>query len=145
MYKTILVAVDINHSNIEILKKAMEIARTNHAELVIAHVNQIAITDPTFESSMSNVFYGEDEQMISKELEKLRALAYAGGLRNISLLTKSSTNVSYTITHEMYDQEKYDLIVCGNSNKNGLEKLLLGSVAKNITKDAKTDVFVVKT
>jgi nucleotide-binding universal stress UspA family protein len=83
--------------------------------------------------------------MISKELEKLRALAYAGGLRNISLLTKSSTNVSYTITHEMYDQEKYDLIVCGNSNKTGLEKLLLGSVAKNITKDAKTDVFVVKT
>lgn len=144
MYKTILVAVDISHSNIEILKKAMEIARINHSELVIAHVNQIALTDPTFESAMSNVFYGEDEEMIIKELDKLKALAYAGGLKNVNVCTKSSTNVSYTITHEMYDEEKYDLIVCGNSHKTGIEKLLLGSVAKSITKDAKTDVFVVK-
>ncbi|MGL5021185.1 MAG: universal stress protein [Mycoplasmatales bacterium] len=145
MYKTILVAIDINETNAEIIKKAVQFAKHNNADLIIAHVNQVTIADATFESGMSTVFTSDDENLVNEMLNKFKSLAEQSGIKNVSILIDSSTNVGYTITHDFYELEKYDLIVCGNSQRHGLEKLFLGSTAKSITKDAKSDVYIVKT
>ncbi|QHS23018.1 universal stress protein [Virgibacillus sp. MSP4-1] len=139
-YKTILVAVDGSEESDQAFYKAMEISRTNQAELIVTHV-----IDTTSYSMFHYPFthIKELEDFGKNLLEDYQTTAKENGMDNIRVhLDDGSPKIK--IPKTIAPKLDADLIICGARGHNAVERLLIGSVSENITRYAKVDVLVVR-
>ncbi|WP_182201082.1 universal stress protein [Paraliobacillus salinarum] len=140
-YKHIVVAVDGSQASEKAFKQAIAIAKRNEAQLIIAHVvdTKTISTAETYDQSLIN----RSEMYAKQLLEGYKQQATAEG-------------VSYVEAHIDYGSPKIripkhvakkfnaDLIICGATGLNAVERFLIGSVSENITRYASCDVLVVR-
>ncbi len=140
-YKRIVVAVDGSQASLKAFKKAVHVAKRNDADLIIAHVvdTKTISTAETYDQSMIN-----------------RSETYASQLLNDYKIQAESADVRKVETHIDYGSPKVripkyvakafnaDLIMCGATGLNAVERFLIGSVSENITRYAPCDVLVVR-
>lgn len=143
MYKKILFAIDFTKLSDEAIAKVVNVVKCSDAELVICHITQIALIDPTYEIGYSGDGVLEDKEYVAKEVAKILDIFLAQGITKIKYVSDVSLNVAYTITHDVYQVEHNDLVIVVGHKKKGLDRFL-GSFAINITKNSKTDVLVIK-
>ncbi len=136
-YKNILVAVDGSEQADWALKKAMEMAKRNHANLHIVHVYEVRVY-PSDYSSIKERAKNEG----SKLLEKYKLEAEENGLNANTILEEGSPKV--VISKKVAVDIDADIIVCGASGLYAVEQILLGSVTDSIIRTAKCDVLVVR-
>jgi nucleotide-binding universal stress UspA family protein len=141
-YKTIVVAVDGSKEAEWAFKKAIQIAKRNNAKLILSHVIDLRGI-ATFEVYDRSVL--ERSEKYAKELlNGYQQQALAAGLNDVVIdIEFGSPKVK--IAKDVAPKYKADLIICGATGLNAIERLLIGSVSENITRYAKCDVLVVRT
>lgn len=140
-YSRVLVAVDGSKEAESAFRKAVQVAKRNDAALGLVHV-----IDTRAFSSVANY----DTSMADKATEYADELleGYKENASNAGVV-KVESYIEYgspktAITKEAATAFKADLIMCGATGLNAVERLLIGSVSEYIIRHSPCDVLVVR-
>ena len=141
-YKKIVVAVDGSKAAEKAFVKAVAIAKRNDAQLILSHV----VDNRTFASTEAyDRTLAQRAELYAKELVTgYRERAEKAGLSDVQ------TDIEYgspkvKIAKDVAKKFEADLIICGATGMNAVERFLIGSVSESITRYASCDVLVVRT
>jgi nucleotide-binding universal stress UspA family protein len=136
IYKKIAVAVDFSEGSKKALKKAVELAKKFQSTLLIVHV----VDTKSFGSvaAYDLKYAAEMKEKAKAELEKWKEKAEKEGLEKVETLVEEEAAKTILTNLDV------DLMVCGATGLNKIEKWMLGSVAERIVRHSKCDVFVVR-
>ncbi|PAQ16597.1 universal stress protein [Bacillus sp. FJAT-42315] len=141
-YEHILVAVDGSKEAEWCFKKSIEIAKRNEATLNLVHVIDtrsfaaIEAYDRSIAERASK--YGNDL------LEEYKTEADKAGVKTVNTFVEYGSP-KVIIPKDVAKKVEADLIVCGATGLNAMERFLIGSVSEHITRAARCDVLVVRT
>ncbi|MBO8156483.1 MAG: universal stress protein [Bacillaceae bacterium] len=140
-YKHIVVAVDGSEEAERALDKAIDIAKRNHAELIISHVIDTRAYAPL--EAYDRTIAEQSEKFANDLLKEYKEKAEQAGLEQVKTnLEFGSPRVK--ISKDVAPRYEADLIVCGATGLNAVERFLIGSVSEHITRYAEVDVLVVR-
>ncbi|WP_252504378.1 universal stress protein [Sporosarcina sp. Marseille-Q4943] len=141
VYKQIIVAIDGSDESGWAFKKAAAIADRNDATL-----NLVTIVDTrsyssveAYDRSIAESAYKSAEEM----LNKYKAEAVQAGVQNVNVLVEYGSPKAL-IAKELPNKLSADLIICGATGLNKVERFVMGSVSENIVRSAKCDVLVIR-
>ncbi|MEH7442469.1 universal stress protein [Bacillus sp. JJ1122] len=141
-YKNILVAVDGSKEAAWAFKKAIEIAKRNDANLVMTHIIDLRTfaTVEAYDRTISE----RANQFATELMESYKQQANEAGVTNVSYeIDYGSPKVK--IAKDVAKKYNADLIICGATGMNAMERFFIGSVSEHITRYASCDVLVVRT
>ncbi|MDP4107294.1 MAG: universal stress protein, partial [Bacillota bacterium] len=114
----------------------------NNAKLLLAHI---------IEKIGFGSFEGLDQTIINTSgrfafeiLQSYKTSAINTGVSEVDFLVEYGSP-KYIIPKGITKQNNIDLIVCGASGINSVERFFLGSVSENIARNAPCDVLIVRT
>ena len=142
--RRILHPSDFSRASAAAFAKAVEMAKTNRAELLLAHV-LAPVIPMAGDGYISPTVYEEIEASAragaQKQLDRLAAQAKKGGVR-------ARTLVMDGVAHEQITRaarsKRVDLVVIGTHGRTGLAKFFLGSVAGRVVSTASCPVLTVR-
>lgn len=148
MFKRILAAVDGSLASNAGLKSAIDLAVDQHATLLVVHViddsaiNGLGVAGGF--SSYADTFYDAMRSSGRKILAKAEATARDAGVDVKSALVETS---AATVAHAIVQQAqtlKADVIVLGTHGRRGLRRILMGSDAEEVVREASVPVMLVR-
>jgi nucleotide-binding universal stress UspA family protein len=150
MFKCILVALDGSTASNAGFRSALQLASDQHASLVTLHVIDDGAITVNFEGGYVPAAYVDKMYDSLREsgraiLAKAEAVAKAAGVDAKALLVESR---GQTIAHAILTQArkaKADLIVIGTHGRRGLSRMLMGSDAEAVVREARVPVMLVRT
>ncbi|QTN00080.1 universal stress protein UspA [Sediminibacillus dalangtanensis] len=140
-YKHIVAAVDGSKAAELAFNKAVDIAKRNHARLILAHV----IDHRTFATAEAydRLLAERAETYANELLNGYREKAERAGVNHIvSDIEYGSPKIK--IAKDIAKKHDADLIICGATGMNAVERFLIGSVSESVTRYASCDVLVVR-
>ncbi|MFC6322560.1 universal stress protein [Companilactobacillus baiquanensis] len=145
-YEKILVPVDGSKEAEMAFRKAVKVAQMNKG-----HLDVLTVLDTKqfigLHGGMLNgdVIYqlSEDAQKYLNEL-KDEAVANGANADNIDIHIRFGEPKT-VISQEFVEEYKNDLIMIGSTGMNAVTRLLVGSVSEYVTRNARTDVIIVRT
>ena len=142
-YKSIVVAVDGSKAAEYAFKKSVDVAKRNAGSTL----NLVNVIDTRSFAAIEayDRSIAERAQTFSEELlNGYKKEAEAAGLENVNIVIEygSPKNI---ITKELSKIVEADLIICGATGLNAVERFLIGSVSEAIVRSAKCDVLVIRT
>lgn len=141
-YKDIIVAVDGSDEAKWAFKKAIAIADRNDATL---HLINIIDTRSYAAVEAYDRSIAERAQKYAEELlTDYRKEAAVAGVANVEIHVEYGSPKTL-IPRDLAKKLNADLIICGATGLNRVERFLIGSVSENIVRSAKCDVLVVRT
>jgi nucleotide-binding universal stress UspA family protein len=139
-YKSIVVAVDGSNEAEYAFRKSIDVAKRNKGALL----NIINVIDTrSFEAYDRSIF--DSAQLASEKLlNGYKKQADAEGIDNVKVVIEygSPKNI---IPKELAKLYETDLIICGATGINAVQRYLIGSVSEAIVRYAKCDVLVIRT
>lgn len=142
--RRILHATDFSSASKRALDTAVDLARKNKAELVLAHVLVPNIVYPA-DSMADPVFYVEIEKTTRRQaeahLQKLVGQVQKARVKVKGLLLRGTAHEQIVRAAK---NRRADMIVIGTHGRTGLKRLLLGSVAARVVAEAITPVLSVR-
>ena len=144
-YKRILVPVDGSPTSNAGLKEALKLAKSQHAKVCVLHVvdEMIVFNVPEGAVNVGPVIE-ELRRGGRRVLEKARKLAAAQGVRAEPDLRESAgVRVADVITGRAR-RWRADLIVMGTHGRRGVNRMLLGSDAELVVRNASAPVLLVR-
>lgn len=142
VYKQIIVAVDGSKESEWAFKKAVGIADRNEATL-----NLVNIIDTRSYAAVEayDRSIAERAQKFAEELlTEYKAEAEKAGIKNVNTIVEYGSPKTM-ISRDLSTKINADLIICGATGLNKVERFLIGSVSENIVRSAKCDVLVIRT
>ncbi|ASZ08440.1 MULTISPECIES: universal stress protein [Enterococcus] len=141
-YKKIMVAVDGSAEAELAFKKAVNVAKRNNGELLLAHV----IDTRAFQtvSSFDGMLAEQATEMAKQTLADYEKSAKEAGLEKVSTVVEYGSPKPI-IAKEIPDDNDIDLILLGATGLNAVERLFIGSVSEYVIRNANCDVLVVRT
>jgi nucleotide-binding universal stress UspA family protein len=149
MFKRILVAVDGSTTAARGLKLAIELARDQGASLTVLHViDEMAALAPMASSYVPPSVVDSMIESLQKAGRKLLDHARAAaGKRDVAaravLVDAAGNTVAGAILGELRKQ-KADLLVLGTHGRRGVQRLLVGSDAEVVLREANVPVLMVR-
>lgn len=141
-YDHILVAIDGSKESEWALEKSIEIAKRNNAKLLLAHV--IDTRSFMLIDSYDPDIAERANKLAIDMLEKYQTQAINAGVTHVHYeIEYGSPKVK--IPKEIAKKHGIDLIVCGATGMNAVERFLIGSVSEHITRYSPCDVLIVRT
>ena len=142
--RRILHPTDFSPASNAAFARAVEMARTNKAELLLAHVLTSVVPLPA-DGYVSPQLYADIEASAKAEAQKrlgmLIAKARRAGVRVKALLLNG-------VAHEQITRaartKRADLVVLGTHGRTGLARFFLGSVASRVVATATVPVLTVR-
>lgn len=146
-YKKILLAIDFFAENVDVIKRAKELADLYSAELNVVHVNSplvmaYGVNGFGVNGLGANGQVAEiDAQIRADKKKKLANMGSELGLtdKQIFLLEGGTA----TEIHHLCEQQHIDLLVIGTHGQSGFS-LLLGSTASSVLHGSNCDVLAVR-
>lgn len=141
-YENILVAVDGSKEAEWALKKAIEIAKRNDAKILLTHV----IDSRTFATveAYDRTIAERAENFANELMDNYKKQVEDSGVKEVNIaIDYGSPKVK--IAKDIAKKHKVDLIICGATGLNAVERFLIGSVSEHITRYAVCDVLVIRT
>ncbi|RHW33499.1 universal stress protein [Lysinibacillus yapensis] len=136
-YRRIAVAVDFSDQSLKALERAKNVALTNKATLLLVNV----VDTKSFGSVAAyDLKYAEKlKQQSEEKIYELKSRLQAEGVPTIETMIEegSPKQVLTGLTN-------VDLIICGATGLNKLEKMVIGSVAERIVRYSPYDVLIVR-
>ena len=142
VYKNILVAVDGSKEAEWALETAINQASQSGAKIFLTHIidNKNLTALEMYDHSATQSLLKYAEQLLQDCLAKVKE----AGIENVeTVLEYGSPKVK--ISKDLVKEHSIDLIVCGATGLNAMERFLIGSVSENIVRHAKCDVLIVRT
>lgn len=142
-YKSIVVAVDGSKEAEYAFRKSLDVAKRN----VGSTLNLVNVIDTRSFAAIESYdrSIAERAQAFSEELlNGYKKQAEEAGVTNVNIVIEygSPKNI---ITKELSNVVEADLIICGATGLNAVERFLIGSVSEAIVRSAKCDVLVIRT
>lgn len=142
-YKNIVVAVDGSKEAEYAFKKALNFAKQNEESKI--HLVNVIDTRSFAAIEAYDRSIAEKAQKFSEELlDGYKKQAEEAGVKNVNVIIEYGSPKT-VITKELSKLVDADLIVCGATGLNAVERFLIGSVSEAIVRSAKCDVLVVRT
>jgi len=140
-YKDIVVAVDGSETAEGAFKKAIDIANRNDAKLVLAHVvdTRAFATVEAYDRSLAI----RAEKYATDLLNDYKSKAEKAGVSNVEIVVEYGSP-KIKIAKDVAPKHNADLIICGATGLNAMERFFIGSVSEHITRYATCDVLVVR-
>ncbi|MDR1568418.1 MAG: universal stress protein [Streptococcaceae bacterium] len=140
-YQTILIAIDGSNESDVAFKKALNVAKRNHATLIITHI----VDTRAFQSinSFDGTLADEANQTANRILDEHVTKATAFGIDNVKKIVEFGSP-KLLIASQIPKKENVDLIMLGATGLNTIERLLIGSVSEYVIRHATCDVLIVK-
>lgn len=137
--KRIMAAIDSSAMADEVLKRALKIAKSKDADLIVIHTIDIPWFEmPVIESESDTIDIKDIKNKIENKVNELNKEA------NVNFITIVSTgDAANKIIYEA-KREKTDLIVLGAHGKEEYKKSLLGTTAQKVTQRSHLPVLIVK-
>lgn len=143
MFKNILVAVDGSELSFEAAKTALELASWHQSQLGFVYVVEINVLLTDQSSYGQYIDYVGLEKALREGGEEIlaqaEAMARAKGLtpKKILLEGRAADEIA-----RLAKEQGYDLIVMGTHGRGGLKRLVLGSVAESVVRQAACPVLL---
>jgi len=140
-YENIIVAVDGSEAANKAFERALSIAKQRNARLIITNVidTRTIATAEAYDRTLSEQAENYANELINRYIKQ----AEEAGIHNyVKTIEYGSPKVK--IAKEVAKTYEADLIICGATGMNAVERFLMGSVSESITKYAKCDVLVVR-
>ncbi|WP_102691061.1 universal stress protein [Rummeliibacillus pycnus] len=141
-YKHIVVAVDGSKEAEYAFKKAIAVANRNESTLNL--VNIIDTRSFAAIEAYDRSIQERAQEFAEELLEGYKKEAEAAGVKNVNVLIEYGSPKTI-ITRDISKKLEADLIICGATGLNAVERFLIGSVSESIVRSAKCDVLVVRT
>lgn len=142
-YKSIVVAVDGSNEAKYAFHKALEIAK-NSPETKLNLVNVIDTRSFAAIEAYDRTIAEKAQEFSEDLLDGYKKEAEEIGVTNVNLIIEYGSPKTI-ITKELSKLVDADLIVCGATGLNAVERFLIGSVSEAIVRSSKCDVLVVRT
>jgi nucleotide-binding universal stress UspA family protein len=141
-YQNILVAIDGSKEAEWAFKKGIEIAKRNQSSMLLAHV----VDTRTFAmvEAYDRMIAEKADKLATELLENYQKLALNAGVEKVSYEIEFG-NPKIRIPKDLAKKHNIDLIICGATGMNAVERFFIGSVSEHITRYAKCDVLIVRT
>ncbi|WP_432358113.1 universal stress protein [Sporosarcina sp. UB5] len=141
-YNQIIVAVDGSKESRWAFKKAMGIAERNDATLNLVNIidTRSYAAVETYDRSIAERAHKFAEELLTEYKQE----AEAAGLKNVNIVVEYGSPKTM-ISRDLSKKLEADLIICGATGLNKVERFLIGSVSENIVRSAACDVLVVRT
>jgi nucleotide-binding universal stress UspA family protein len=136
--KRVLLPTDGSATAIEATEVAVGIAKRFGAELVAIFVDPSPAFDPLEESMM------EASEGVHHSRAGLRIAELSGAKNGVIVRTLVEQGATAHAILDAVVEQECDLIVIGNTGRTGLKRLMLGSVAEAVVREAEVPVLVVK-
>lgn len=140
-YKKIIVAVDGSEQGEKAFEKAVSIAVENDAELILAHVidTRSFATVAAFDQSVAS----KADEFALELMDKYTRRAERAGLSDVEKAIEFGSPRA-VIPREIAEKYNADLIICGATGLNTVERFIIGSVSEGIARNAPCDVLIVR-
>ncbi len=135
--ETIFHPTDFSDSSAAAFDLACALARDYRATLVVAHVETPPMAIPTDGVALPPIL--DEPAELRARLEQVRPVDVGVAVRH-RLLSGTTADAILTAAAE----EKADLIVMGTHGRGGLSRVLLGSVAEHVLRNASCPVLTVR-
>ncbi|MBI0576621.1 universal stress protein [Neobacillus cucumis] len=141
-YQNILVAIDGSKEAEWAFKKGIEIAKRNNSSLLLTHV----IDTRTFAmvEAYDRSIAEKADALATELLQEYQKIALDAGVIKVDYVIEFGSP-KLIIPKEIAKKHKVDLIICGATGMNAVERFFIGSVSEHITRYAPCDVLVVRT
>ncbi|MDC3412656.1 universal stress protein [Aquibacillus sp. 3ASR75-11] len=140
-YKVIVVALDGSKASELAFDKALDIAKRNNAKLILSHVidTRTFATVEAYDRTLALRSERHAEELLRHYQQKAQSVG----------ITEVELNIEYgspkiKIAKDIAPNHGADLIICGATGLNAVERFLIGSVSESITRYASCDVLVVR-
>lgn len=148
MIKKILLAVDGSTYSEKAGEYAIELAKALNAELTAINVVEISAAEI---KTGGELFFSESpEYILDLDGMKKDSETLLSGFKEKAKIEEVEINTASKIGHvwneivEESEKGGYDLIVLGSKGLSGIKRMLIGSVAENVTRHSKYPVMIVK-
>lgn len=141
-YQQILVAVDGSKEAEWAFRKSVGIATRNNATLNL--VNIIDTRSFAAIEAYDRSIADRAQKFAEDLLNDYKREAAAAGVQKVNILVEYGSPKTM-ISRELASKVEADLIICGATGLNAVERFLIGSVSEHIVRSAKCDVLVVRT
>jgi nucleotide-binding universal stress UspA family protein len=145
-FKRILCPTDFSEPALTALKRAEELARHFAAELIVAHVippvpGPLTVADPPVASSFDVPLYQQELAVYAENLLKeLVSHQVSQEVRTRDLVTTGEATAEIL---RIAQQERSDLIVIASHGLTGWRRLVFGSVAEKVVRQAPCPVLTI--
>lgn len=141
-YSKILVPVDGSNEARLAFEKAIEVAKRNRAQVLIAHIidTRVLQTPTGFEGNFNEEIQRQTENLF----QEYRQYAQEHDFNDIDFVLEYGSPKVY-ISKNIPKDFQIDLIMMGATGLNAVERLFIGSVSEYVIRNASCDVLVVRT
>ena len=141
-YSKILVPVDGSNEARLAFEKAIEVAKRNRAQVLIAHIidTRVLQTPTGFEGNFNEEIQRQTENLF----QEYRQYAQEHDFNDIDFVLEYGSPKVY-ISKNIPKDYQIDLIMIGATGLNAVERLFIGSVSEYVIRNAHCDVLVVRT
>ena len=141
-YSKILVPVDGSNEARLAFEKAIEVAKRNRAQVLIAHIidTRVLQTPTGFEGNFNEEIQRQTENLF----QEYRQYAQEHDFNEIDFVLEYGSPKVY-ISKNIPKDYQIDLIMMGATGLNAVERLFIGSVSEYVIRNASCDVLVVRT
>jgi nucleotide-binding universal stress UspA family protein len=141
--KSILFPTDFSEGSAEALKYAVEFANRYGAKLYVLHViYDVAKASGWYVPHVSmDAIYKDIQEGARKELDNF-GVNELGGLKNIERIVL--TGVPYQEIMNCAVKNKIDMIIIGTHGRTGIDRILFGSTAAQVVRNAPCPVLTVR-
>ena len=141
-YSKILVPVDGSNEARLAFEKAIEVAKRNRAQVLIAHIidTRVLQTPTGFEGNFNEEIQRQTENLF----QEYRQYAQEHDFNDIDFVLEYGSPKVY-ISKNIPKDYQIDLIMMGATGLNAVERLFIGSVSEYVIRNASYDVLVVRT
>lgn len=146
MFKRILVPVDGSRTAGFGLEEAIKLARQQGAELCVLHVvdNRALLNELGINAAETGKFFESLHTAGEQLLAKAVALASRRQVRTKSILAETSSRSVADVIIRNARKWRADLIVLGTHGRRGLSRLMMGSDAEGVVREAAVPVLLVR-
>lgn len=141
--KNILCPIDFSETSSEVLEYAVQLAKANNASIHLLTVMEpLVLVDsiPSDYNELVEKMREAREQLLDKAVEELQASAPHLKITSQLLTQFDATDAILVVGKET----SADLIVMGSHGRRGLSRVLLGSVAESVLREAHCPVLILK-
>ena len=143
-FKRILCAVDFSETSMEAFRQAVELARLFASHLYILHVIEARpVVHDLIGIDEAGEMAVDLEEKATAAMESLAASS-ASALEGVPLTLEATAGRAFVEILNHARDWRADLIALGAKGATALERIVVGSTAENVMKDAPCSVLIVR-
>jgi universal stress protein A len=142
----ILVPTDFSEYSDKAMRQALDIAKQYGAKVYLVHVIQDEVRQCVVDYCLTDemIKQVEDQMLQTAQANIQKQVEKFPQSKEVEVFTEVKKGIAYEAILKEEEEKGVDLIVIASLGRTGLSRYLIGSVARNVLKGAKSPVLLTK-